>query len=148
MRSSRGDRGGNHGNLPSAATPPLHLQQEHLLLGSRVAAAELRTGFQLSITNVPGPQAPLFTAGARMVSTYPVPPLLPGQTLAIGVTSYDGQVTYGITADRDLVPDADVLGLCVREALDELLDTAGARRKVARGRRRARQRDPGKQGRS
>ena len=62
-----------------------------------------------------------------------MPPLLPGHALAIGVTSYDGKVFYGITADRDLVPDADVLGQCVTEALDELLDTAtGAGRGPAR----------------
>ena len=67
---------------------------------------------------MPGPQSPLYAAGARMVRTFPIPPLLPGQALAIGVTSYDGQVFYGITADRDLVPDADVLGQCVTEALD------------------------------
>jgi diacylglycerol O-acyltransferase len=105
-------------------------------IGARVAAAELRRGFQLSITNVPGPQTPLFAAGARMVASYPVPPLLPGQALAIGITSYDGKVFYGVTADRDLVPDADVLGQCLVEALEELLDTAtGARRRVPRGRR-------------
>ena len=71
-----------------------------------------------------------------MLRTFPIPPLLPGQTLAIGVTSYNGWVFYGITADRDLVPDADVLGQCVTEALDELLDTAtGGRPKIPRGRR-------------
>ena len=71
-----------------------------------------------------------------MLRSFPIPPLLPGQTLAIGVTSYDGSVFYGITADRDLVPDAEVLGQCVTEALVELLDTAtGSRPKVPRGRR-------------
>ena len=54
------------------------------------------------------------------------------------MTSYDGKVFYGITADRDLVPDADVLGQCVTEALDELLDTAtGGRPTAPRGRRKA-----------
>ena len=72
-----------------------------------------------------------------MTETYPVPPLLAGHALAIGVTSYDGSVFYGITADRDLLPDADVLGQCVTEALDELLDTAtGVRPQAPRGRRR------------
>ena len=47
-------------------------------IGSRVAAEELRRGYQLSVTNVPGPQSPLYAAGARMIGTYPVPPLLPG----------------------------------------------------------------------
>jgi diacylglycerol O-acyltransferase len=107
-------------------------------IGSRVAAAELRRDAQLVITNVPGPQSPLYAAGARMTETYPVPPLTAGHALAIGVTSYDGSVFYGITADRDLLPDADVLGQCVTEALDELLDTAtGARPQAPRGRRRA-----------
>ena len=60
----------------------------------------------------------------------------PDHALAIGVTSYDGRVFYGITADRDLVPDADVLGQCVPEALDELLDTAepAAGPQIPRGR--------------
>jgi diacylglycerol O-acyltransferase len=104
-------------------------------IGSRVAAAQLRRGIQLSVTNVPGPQSPLYAAGAVMEQTYPVPPLLPDQALAIGVTSYDGQVFYGVTADRDRVPDAAVFAACLSEALDELLDTAGeARPKVPRGR--------------
>ncbi|GAB3255389.1 WS/DGAT/MGAT family O-acyltransferase [Nocardioides dilutus] len=107
-------------------------------IGSRVAASELRRGFQIAITNVPGPQSPLYAAGARMIGTYPVPPLLPGHALAIGITSYDGKVFYGITADRDLVPDADVLGQCISEALVELLDTvSGARPRAPRGRRKS-----------
>ena len=84
----------------------------------------------------PARSSPLYAAGARMLETYPVHPLLPGHALAIGVTSYDGGVFYGITADRDLLPDVDVLGQCVTEALDELLDTAsGARAAAPRGRK-------------
>ena len=114
-------------------------------IGSRVAAAEMRRGCQLAITHVPGPQSPLFAAGARMIETYPVHPLQHGHALAIGVTSYDGAVFYGITADRDLVPDADVLGQCLTEALDELLDTAtGVRPRAPRGRRRTAGKKTGK----
>ncbi len=117
-----------------AGTPGFAPSTFHAI-GSRVAAAELRRGFQLSVTNVPGPQSPLYAAGAVMEQTYPVPPLQPRHALAIGVTSYDGHVYYGVTADRDLVPDADTFGVCLDEALDELLDTAGdARPKVPRGR--------------
>lgn len=106
-------------------------------LGSRLAAAELRRGFQVSITNVPGPQFPLYADGARMLESYPVHPLLPDHPLAIGVTSYDGGVFYGITADRDAVPDADTLGQCVREALEELRDAAtDTTPRAPRGRRR------------
>jgi diacylglycerol O-acyltransferase len=111
-------------------------------IGSRVAAAE-RRGYHLNVTNVPGPQAPMYAAGARMVETYPVLPLLEGHPLAIGVTSYDGKVFYGITADRDNVPDADLLGACLRDALDELLDSAtGGRTRAPRGRRKRKQESP------
>lgn len=105
-------------------------------IGSRVAAEELRRGYHLSVTNVPGPQSPLYAAGARMLASYPVPPLVEGHPLAIGVTSYDGGVYYGITADRDWIPDIDLFGICLREALDELLEvSSGTRRRAPRGRR-------------
>ena len=104
-------------------------------LGSRVAAEESQ-GVHLVITNVPGPQFPMYLAGAEMVETYPVPPLQPGFGVAIGVTSYDGGVYYGITADRDALPDIDVFGQCVREALDELVDSASdSRPRAPRGRK-------------
>jgi diacylglycerol O-acyltransferase len=105
-------------------------------LGARVAGAERRKGYQLCVTNVPGPQTPLYASGARMVATYPVPPLFEGRPVAIGVTSYDGSVFYGINADRDMLPDADLLGQCVREALDELVDSAApSSSRAPRGRR-------------
>jgi diacylglycerol O-acyltransferase len=57
--------------------------------------------------------------------------------LAIGITSYAGKVMIGINADRDLIPDAEVLGQCVTEALQELLDASnGGREQAPRGRRR------------
>jgi len=105
-------------------------------LGSRVAAQQFRKGFHLTVTNVPGPQFPLYAAGARMLETYPVQPLLPGQALAIGVTSYDGGVYYGITADRDALPDVALLGQCLTDALDELVDSASENRlRAPRGRK-------------
>lgn len=108
-------------------------------LGSRVAAEEAGSHVNLVITNVPGPQFPMYLAGARMTGTYPVPPLQPGFSLAIGVTSYDGSVYYGVTADRDALPDADVLGQCLTEALDELVESAtDTRRRAPRGRRKDR----------
>jgi diacylglycerol O-acyltransferase len=106
-------------------------------LGSRVAMAESRPQINLVITNVPGPQFPMYLAGAEMLQTYPVPPLLPGFSMSVGVTSYDGGVYYGITADRDALPDIEVLGQCVREALDELVESASdTRPRAPRGRRR------------
>ncbi|HSE69730.1 MAG TPA: wax ester/triacylglycerol synthase family O-acyltransferase [Nocardioidaceae bacterium] len=105
-------------------------------LGSRVAAAQARRGFDLVVTNVPGPQFPLYAAGAQMLESYPVPPLLPGHGLAIGVTSYDGHVYFGLNADRDALPDVDVIGQCITEALDELVDSVSeSRARAPRGRK-------------
>ncbi|MGZ4442187.1 MAG: WS/DGAT/MGAT family O-acyltransferase [Nocardioidaceae bacterium] len=105
-------------------------------LGARVAAAHSGRGFNLVVTNVPGPQFPLYAAGAQMLESYPVLPLMSGHALAIGVTSYDGGVYFGLNADRDAVPDLEVLGQCVTEALDELVDTASeGRTRAPRGRK-------------
>jgi len=112
-------------------------------LGSRVAAAEVRRGFNLVVTNVPGPQFSLYAAGAVMEESYPVQPLLPGHALAIGVTSYNGSVYFGLNGDRDALPDLDVLGQCVTEALEELVDsTSSGRQRAPRGRKKAPAKQP------
>lgn len=110
--------------LGGFAPPTMHA------LGARLGGMVSRRLYNVVITNVPGPQTPLYAAGARMVSTYPVTPLAREQALSIGLTSYDGGVYYGLYADRDAMPDADVLGRGVVDALQELLDAprAGARR--------------------
>ena len=58
---------------------------------------------------------------------YPVVPLAKGQALAVGVTSYDGGVYYGLNADRDALPDVDVLAGLLEESLAELLATVDRR---------------------
>jgi diacylglycerol O-acyltransferase / wax synthase len=114
-------------------------------LGSRVAAAEARRGFDLVVTNVPGPQFPLYAAGAEMQESYPGPPLLPGHALAIGVTSYDGGVYFGLTGDRDAMADLDVLAQCLVEALEELVDSASdSRQRAPRGRKKANPKQTGR----
>jgi diacylglycerol O-acyltransferase / wax synthase len=92
-------------------------------LGVRTSTEVVRKQRDLVVTNVPGPQLPLFAAGVRLVASYPVLPLSAGHLLAIGVTSYDGEIFFGLNADRDAISDLDVLAQCLREALDELLDT-------------------------
>ena len=99
------------------APPTLHS------LGARVASGLSRRLFNLVVTNVPGPQQPLYVVGARMLSTYPVIPLAKGQALSVGLTSYDGGVYYGLNADREAMPDLDVLAQCLAESLAELRDT-------------------------
>ena len=80
----------------------------------------------------------MYLAGAEMVETYPVPAAARRASRSrSGVTSYDGAVYYGISADRDALPDIEVLGQCVREALDELVDSASdSRLRAPRGRKR------------
>ncbi|HEY0239825.1 MAG TPA: wax ester/triacylglycerol synthase family O-acyltransferase [Friedmanniella sp.] len=93
------------------------------VLGVRAATETVRRPHDVLITNVPGPQLPLYAGGARLVETFPVVPLGAGHLLAIGVTSYDGGVYLGLTADREAIDDLDVLVQCLDDALGELLDT-------------------------
>ncbi len=104
-------------------------------LGVRVSAEVMRRQHDVLITNVPGPQVPLYAAGERMVASYPVLPLGPGHLLAIGVTSYDGEAFFGLTGDRDALSDLDVLANCIEDAVEELRDTtalAGSYRQPTR----------------
>ena len=84
--------------------------------------------FNVVITNVPGPQHALYAGDAKMLSTYPVMPLAKGQALSIGLTSYDGGVYYGLNADRDAMPDIDVLGQSIVDSLSELLESKSTKR--------------------
>ena len=123
--------------LSGFAPPTLHA------LGARAANGLTRRMFNLVVTNVPGPQVPLYAAGARMIEMFPVLPLAPGQALSIGLTSYDGGVYFGINADRDAVPDVALLATFIEDALAELVEvstpdddppvplTRGGRRKPA-----------------
>jgi diacylglycerol O-acyltransferase / wax synthase len=99
------------------APPTLHA------LGARAANGFARRLFNLVVSNVPGPQHALYAGGARMLEMYPVVPLAKGQSLAVGLTSYDGGVFYGFNADRDSMADVDELGGLVSEALAELVAT-------------------------
>jgi len=104
--------------LSGFAPPTLHA------MGIRVATSFSARQFNLLITNVPGAQKQMFVAGTKLLETYSVPPLLHNQVLAIGVTSYNGMLYFGINADRDAMSDVDVLPILLRESLDELLEAA------------------------
>ncbi|HEU4913534.1 MAG TPA: wax ester/triacylglycerol synthase family O-acyltransferase [Actinomycetes bacterium] len=103
--------------LAGFAPPTMHS------LGARVASGLSKRWFNLVVTNVPGPQQPLYAGKARMLAAYPVVPLAKAQALSIGLTSYDGRVFYGLNADRDAMPDVGVLAQCLEDALTELLET-------------------------
>ena len=105
--------------LTGFAPPTLHA------LGARAARGLSRRLFNLVVTNVPGPQFPLFAAGSRMLAVFPVVPLARGQGLSIGMTSYDGRVYFGLNADRDSVGDVDVLADLIEQEVGQLVETAG-----------------------
>jgi diacylglycerol O-acyltransferase len=113
-------------------------------LGVRVAAEVMRRQHDIVITNVPGPQLPLYAAGARMVASYPVLPLTAAHPLTIGVTSYDGEIFLGLNGDRYAVRDLDVLAQCLSDSLQELTDTVGATGARQPTRKAARAARPGK----
>lgn len=95
------------------------------LISSTVARAmgSVRA-FNLVVSNVPGPQQPLYFNGVKMQEVYPVVPLNPAsQRLNVGVLSYDGGVHFGLLADRTLEPGVETAAACLRAALDELLTT-------------------------
>ncbi len=92
-------------------------------LGARVASGLSRRAFNLVVTNVPGPQFPLYAAGAHLRAMYPVVPLAKGQALCIALMSYEGGIYFGLNADRDAMPDIDVLASCLGECLSELVET-------------------------
>jgi WS/DGAT/MGAT family acyltransferase len=77
--------------------------------------------WNLVISNVPGPQFPLYCAGARLEANYPVSVITDGMGLNITVMSYCGHLDFGIVADRDQMPDVWKLIGWLREAQDELM---------------------------
>jgi WS/DGAT/MGAT family acyltransferase len=79
-----------------------------------------RPAWNLVISNVPGPQFPLYLAGARLVANYPVSVITDGMGLNITVMSYDGHLDFGIVADRDLMPDVHEMIGWLQQELDLL----------------------------
>lgn len=88
-------------------------------MGARLAAGTIRP-FNMTITNVPGPQFPLFLLGSRMRLQIPLVPLWAQHGLGMAQFSYDGTLTWGLNADRDLVPDLRYFGDAIQSSLDAL----------------------------
>jgi diacylglycerol O-acyltransferase / wax synthase len=80
--------------------------------------------FNLVVTNVPGPQHPLYLLGRELEAVYPMVPLAENTALGIAIMSYNGQLNFGFDADYDALPDAEALTDDLRSSIDEL--AAGA----------------------
>jgi diacylglycerol O-acyltransferase / wax synthase len=83
--------------------------------------------FNLVVTNVPGPQFPLYVLGRKMEAIFPLVPLARRQALCVGIMSYDGQVNFGLVGDYDAMADLESFGLDLERALAEAVDAGGGR---------------------
>jgi diacylglycerol O-acyltransferase / wax synthase len=98
--------------LAGAAPPLIHSIVARLAFTPRL--------FNITITNVPGPQVTLYSLGAPMRRVVPLVPIFSGHAVGVAAVSYDGEVTLGLNADRATVPDLDVLKDGIEESLAEL----------------------------
>jgi diacylglycerol O-acyltransferase len=88
--------------------------------------------FNLVITNVPGPQFPLYLLGRRLQVLFPVVPLAQRQALGIAVMSYDGHLGFGLLGDYDSLPDIESIAADLKWAVDSLASAAGVRKRPAK----------------
>jgi len=112
-----------------------------LTLGARAASGPINT----IVTNVPGPQFPLYLVGARLLEMYPQVPLLNGMGIGIALVSYDGSVHWGFNADPEIVPDADAFVAQIQAAyarLAKLTPAVAPRDRAGSRKRRSPARDP------
>jgi diacylglycerol O-acyltransferase / wax synthase len=94
--------------------------------------------FNLVVTNVPGPQFPLYVLGRKMEAIFPMVPLARRQALCVGIMSYDGQVDFGLVGDYDGMADLDSFGLDLEGAVAEAVATAPSPRQTGQGKARTR----------
>jgi diacylglycerol O-acyltransferase / wax synthase len=81
--------------------------------------------FNLVVTNVPGPQFPLYMLGRQLDGMFPMVPLAENQALGIAIMSYNGQLNFGLNADYDALPDLEALADELRASIEELAAEAG-----------------------
>jgi diacylglycerol O-acyltransferase / wax synthase len=111
--------------LQGFAPPTILAQASRLNFSTRA--------YNLLVTNVPGPQFPLYVLRRQMVEFAPVPFLAADQALAVAIMSYNGTVDIGLMGDYDAIADIDDLGDDVRASLEELLTAARAQKRAPVG---------------
>ena len=108
--------------LTGLAPPVIHAAMARALYATRL--------FNVTITNVPGPQQTLYAFGAPMREIHPLVPLAAEHAVGVAAVSYDGNVFFGVVADRDTVPDLEVLVSAMGASVGELLSAARAHGRV------------------
>ena len=104
-------------SLQGFAPPTLHAQASRMNFSGRF--------FNLLVTNVPGPQFPLYVLGRKLSEIFPIPFLAGERALAIAIMSYDGKVGFGLLGDYDALPDLDVVAEGIEASLAQLVALAG-----------------------
>src|SRR5215218_9449248 len=105
--------------LEALAPPTILAQASRLQFSTRL--------FNLLVTNVPGPQFPLYVLGRELEDTYPVAFLPENQALAIAIMSYHGHMDFGLLGDYDGLQDIEDLGQALKDALAELVEATGGK---------------------
>jgi WS/DGAT/MGAT family acyltransferase len=95
------------------------------IMGQAARLVTTQRFFNVVVTNVPGPQFPLYLMGREMIDPFPMVPLVRGQGLGIALMSYNGRLDFGLVGDYDLLWDIDELADDLRAALGELAEAAG-----------------------
>jgi WS/DGAT/MGAT family acyltransferase len=103
--------------LTGFASPTIMAQAARLQARQRM--------FNLVVTNVPGPQYPLYMMGRRLEAMYPLVPLAENQALGVAIMSYNGQLNFGLNADYDALTDLEALADELRASIEELVAVAG-----------------------
>ncbi len=103
--------------LTGFAPPTIMAQASRLMARQRM--------FNLVVTNVPGPQVPLYLMGHELRDFFPMVPLVRNQALGVAIMSYNGQMNFGLVGDYDAMHDLDDLADDFRESLADLADAAG-----------------------
>jgi diacylglycerol O-acyltransferase len=104
--------------MQALAPPTIFAQASRLNFSTRL--------FNLLVTNVPGPQFPLYVLGRELQDLFPVAFLPKNHALAVAIMSYDGGMDFGLLGDYDAMPDLERLGEMLSASLAELLDAAAA----------------------
>jgi WS/DGAT/MGAT family acyltransferase len=94
-----------------------------LALAGRATVA-LQRSVNVIVTNVPGPQFPLYLQGGPMLEAFPCVPIAGTASIGVAILSYNGALNFGLCGDWDIVPDLDVLAAGIEESMTELRDLA------------------------
>jgi hypothetical protein len=119
-------------NWAEFAAPAVAARAARLYSNMKIADRH-RPLFNVTISNVPGPPFPLYSAGARMVALYPMGPIMDGGALNMTVMSYMDTMNFGLVACAETIPDVDKIARHLDDALEELLKLANAKSATATG---------------